>query len=103
MSTHIPGPWLAKQSENLPDFYAIERRDSDGTLVGDVCFLTLHKGDVGRATARLIASAPDLLSALIECVSDMQATEDHYGEHPRAQEVMALARAAIAKATGEQA
>jgi hypothetical protein len=38
----------------------------------------------------------ELIEALSECVADMQATEEFYGKHPRAQEVLARATAALA-------
>ena len=41
------------------------------------------------------ARAERLAEALRECVKDMQRTEDYYGEHPEAQEVISKARAAL--------
>lgn len=44
---------------------------------------------------QLKARAERLAYALRECVKDMQRTEDYYGEHPEAQEVISKARAAL--------
>ena len=92
MSTkHTPGPWMSAASKNHPDFYSIEKRDGDGRLADDICFLTLKKGEEGMANARLIAAAPDLLEALELLL------------HDRTPWTVQCAKEAIAKATGEQA
>ena len=89
---HTPGPWRAKEG-NVADFHCIEQIDLNGERVTDITYLTLRKGEEGRANARLVASAPELLLALIEL-------RDWYSEHTGLPAVSA--NAAIAKATGEQ-
>ena len=88
MSKHTSGPWEVKPSSNeivnadhgrLP--FAIV---ADFTLIG-----ALYENG---ADARLIASAPDLLQALLSLCADELLTQDKWDD----------ARAAIAKATGEQ-
>lgn len=94
MSKHTPGPWRAEiGDENEPWSHQWPRIVSDeyevvGTegLYGDF--------ETDCANARLIAAAPELLAALKECVCALETCGKDY----RATE---LARAAIAKATGE--
>jgi len=98
---HTPGPWARH-----PDYPWIIKQDlrpigeiGDGVTV---CGTNAHESsgffptpDEGRSNARLIAAAPDLLEAcetlLFELVAGPAARD----------EVIANARAAIAKATGE--
>jgi hypothetical protein len=100
MSAHTPGPWTDESGDGSK--WGVF--DADGRAVALAQQIVSLRVDVYQAertaNARLIAAAPDLLAALVECVVDMQATEDFYGPHTKAQEVMAAARAAIAKAEG---
>lgn len=83
-ATHTPGPWaVSKPSGNYIDAPAVR---------GSIAALTFS---ATPADARLIAAAPDLLTALEDLV------KSNFGE-PRSVTVPALdnARAAIAKATG---
>jgi hypothetical protein len=79
MSKHTPGPWevhpLAPLAVHQPEYE---------------CWIPQSKAD-----ARLIAAAPELLEALLLCVDALE--DGHW------QETKQAARAAIAKATGEQA
>jgi hypothetical protein len=62
-----------------------------------------HGGEVA-ASARLIACAPELLEALREVTRLAESVYSLQGEHGEiAHPVVVQARAAIAKATGEQA
>ena len=82
MSNHTSGPW-----EWNPSHHSVVQPNGDDVLVGPSY----------KANARLIAAAPDLLSSLMFVV-DAAATEsgmDIYRAH------LEVARAAIAKATGE--
>jgi hypothetical protein len=56
-----------------------------------------------ESDARLIAAAPDLLEALIEANKELEYLNDPKGfVSIRQEKIMEKARAAIAKATGEQ-
>lgn len=95
---HTPGPWTAKphgnhcflMSENAQGFYC----------VCDVDTAT----EQGRANARLIAAAPDLLEALTELVTRRERASAKVGGSPDGSDNRyARARAAIAKAEGRSA
>ena len=62
---------------------------------GEVCFFNCHANDQYMGDARLIASAPELLEALQAVMALPDHAVDLRDEAKRA-------RAAIAKATGEQ-
>jgi len=91
MSKHTPGPWT---HEGQGDITGVEN-DTENGCVGpvDVCSVYLRTVD-GRhqANARLIAAAPTMLDALIECVGSL--------EMANFTEELAVVNAAIAKATG---
>jgi len=63
MSAHTPGPWVAAESVVTPEFWSIEYVDSKGARIGDIGYLSLNPERL-EANARLIASAPELLTAL---------------------------------------
>ena len=93
-NSFTPGPWRAE----FPDEISV--RDADGGRIAILANLKGRLGMKGRrdtseveANARLIAAAPDLLEALQEMVRTFAKN------HPLAVDV---ARAAIARATGEQ-
>ena len=94
---HTPGPWFITGGATR----YIEARIGDG-LIQEVaaCGPTMADvrgyGQQQEANARLIAAAPDLLEALIE-LADCGA--EAWGED---RPCVKWARAAIAKATGEQ-
>ena len=84
MSKHTPGPWKV----NYAKFNEV--KTSDGARVATCSNLN---GLVNlQANARLIAAAPELLDALIECLECEFAVTD--------KSAIAKAQAAIAKATG---
>ena len=91
--SHTPGPWTTKKIDT--GVYDICRVGNDG-LRTRVCRLHAsqiepeHGGDV-KANAHLIASAPDLLSALERLAHPMADDDD-----------LDFARAIIAKAKGQQ-
>ena len=97
MSKHTPGPWKIIRHEDMPNTRWIG--SSDAESFGDG-FATVWS--VGKHNARLIAAAPELLEAL-------QITYDalcisyplHSTDMDKRGAIMAQARAAIAKATGE--
>lgn len=92
MSTkHTPGPWTRGEG------------DSQSVLseIGWECVAQANDGLPNMdANARLIASAPDLLEALKELVD---ANDDAAHPQWKGSPVENMARAAIAKATGESA
>lgn len=101
MSAHTKGPWRLYR-----------RHTGSFDVAPNVAWLgasSIHKPGENEANARLIASAPDLLEALGEM---LEAWEGHFGEGacdcmPEPQNAghvcqCCKARAAIAKAKGEQ-
>ena len=105
MSAYTPGPWEAKRTD--PQEWAINAPNGDpalkhgtwhGLAVAYGCDESPSVGrEVAEANARLIAAAPELLEALTEIV----AAADGDG-WKQLDATFAAARAAIAKATGEQ-
>jgi hypothetical protein len=91
---HTPGPWHVGGAIDsvifAPDGYAIaDAKTFHGRRQNDM-----------HANARLIASAPDLLAALQQCLVIVDAHRRAAGGEG---DVAAMnARAAIARATGEQ-
>ncbi|MDN4481846.1 hypothetical protein QQX02_13025, partial [Demequina sp. EGI L300058] len=66
----------------------------------DDCELHAHTRATYEADMKQLelarAAVAELIQALSECVIDMEATEEFYGKHPRAQDVIAKAKAALA-------
>lgn len=89
MSKHTPGPWLYKSNGSYFDVGIDNHEDSVIPVYPTVCIGVPHDQE---ANARLIAAAPDLLEALeaVVRVADRDTVE------------FRMARAAIAKAKGEQ-
>lgn len=90
---HTPGPWAFIDPDGLavrhPQVY------SDTGAICNVTWLGDGRIDELRANARLIAAAPELLEALLDCREALRRT-GHDGE-------LAIVNAAIAKATGNKA
>lgn len=85
MSKFTPGPWEAKSFAGIINVWSTSHRKHDSSAVAYDC---------SEADARLIAAAPELLSALeiaAEMLCDMPLMD------PRFVQI----RAAIAKATGD--
>lgn len=115
MSTHTPGPWEAMNGTDV--FTPLRARNaagvaashSDGWYVAD-CAMGETETDDGYtrmsraerlANARLIAAAPDLLSSNERLLNNFKAAIA--GRPVRdADETIAQAQTAIAKATGAQ-
>ena len=94
MSKHTPGPWEAQ-------------RDPNAIMADDWCIGAQGQIDMvavcSERDARLISAAPDLLEALKDLFgADMVYCMMGDGKDDQI-EAIAKARAAIAKATGEQA
>lgn len=106
MSKHTPGPW-AYGGREFNDV-----READGELVAVALHLRVKKPErsiaEAKANARLIAAAPDLL-AVLKAFSDYVHQEQSATDGAVTYSTTAinhwafLARAAIAKATGDQA
>lgn len=90
MSEHTPGPWAIYV--NAPSDVVIRKMSKDGY---ELC--AIARVSSGYANAQLIAAAPELLEALSDCVAHMHWTQ------PQGEAALKKAKAAIAKATGEQA
>lgn len=86
MTAHTPGPWSA----NLDWIYA----DADEERIARVVTPERHP-EIGEANARLIAAAPDMLTALKYAEPFLR----RFGTSDEATAV-AMALAAIAKAEG---
>lgn len=86
-----PAPWTLKQ-------HAMNHQTLTGATAGLIA--DIHKDE----DAMLLAAAPDLLAAL----ELIEANADYGKDNPKRQtavlfDILEIARAAIAKATGEQA
>lgn len=103
---HTPGPWELSEAEYKDGFGTyrrVEQVEQFGDVVASVCIRhavnhTLNA--CGDANARLIAAAPDLLGALQPFVL-ANSSEEFVTLVVRSSDIT-KARAAIAKATGEQ-
>lgn len=80
---HTPGGWKVVPEEFTEDgrYFAPEiASDSDGTRGVSIC--TIRIGIEGAdANARLIAAAPELLEALIECADRLERCAKASGTH----------------------
>ena len=97
---HTPGPWVARES-----FYPRHRviYGQDGHEVCTTPWGIASGGILmGDANARLIAAAPELLSALRELVEAVAPAVGGLTLEDWAIEPVAAADAAIAKATGQE-
>lgn len=100
---HTPGPWLVVLSRKNGAALRIEAPDSR-SIAGGVGSVIRQNGigmpacAVGRANARLIAAAPDLLVELRNMIEVYWGEGDGHGSPPTC---IINARAAIAKATGQ--
>lgn len=89
---HTPGPWAVV--EKTTNYGTKEKLASVQAGAGFVA------QRIGEADAHLIAAAPELLAALIECADWL---EDEFAGRPQgdSEPFLDRARAAIAKAKGE--
>lgn len=92
---HTPGPWVVDRD---PYGRAVYIQHPDTKVNGGWVVATVW-GDDKEANARIMAAAPDLLAALQAC-SDRMAELQKHTNYPLAWP-RELARAAIAKATGQ--
>lgn len=85
--SHTPGPWFSVSTHDRPNIMT-----DGGFLIAET------RGINCEANARLIAAAPDLLAALEEIE---YLDQPLVRGQPRRVTICEIARAAIAKATGE--
>ena len=107
MSKHTPGPWeVVNNPPNEDGSTATSIYGSDQYVADVYCGYAGSKNmpnAEAAANARLIAAAPELLEALDGMIQVYGGDRDWNGpKHSTELELIAMARAAIAKATGEQ-
>ena len=96
MTKHTPGPWNFYDDSNDGKTNRIEI-----VAVGKTVARIYHSVPAeDLPNARLIAAAPDLLNALKRILDEPNNT---MSDGKALKEIIRIARAAIAKATGEQA
>lgn len=101
MSKHTKGLWAVVEHDHA---ICIQTESPSKTKYGASRYAAIGGFDrndraqleEARANARLIAAAPELLEALTDCVEHMHWTQ------PQGEAALKKAKAAIAKATGEQ-
>jgi hypothetical protein len=89
MTKHTPGPWALRAQADRLEVFPVNELGLRPTLA-TIAKWSREGVNESNANARLIAAAPDLLAACLEVAQ---------GYTTRGSE---MARAAIAKATGEQ-
>lgn len=104
-SKHTPGPWEILPEEAGRDYIRVRGTIPGSRFKVSNVLVTTYKGQATeaydreiketRANARLIAAAPELLEALIACEKSMR-------EALYVPPSITKARAAIAKATGQE-
>ena len=97
MTKHTPGPW--KTSNMAPGIVYAETGGKRDELV---CTAYRRDNDEHNANARLIASAPDLLSALEMAVATIERIAPKHGPFSSVDGTLSVASAAIAKAEGRR-
>ncbi len=100
---HTPGPWVIGTNDATDNEVIIRCDDVDGlaiaTAVIDPIALDIAETD---ANARLISSAPDLLNALQMFLDEYANGSTGCDQDREARPEVKAARAAIAKATGNE-
>lgn len=114
MNKHTPGPWLIREPDN--GIYDTDDDIANVVARGPYGLITIAE-EVDVADARLIAAAPELLEVLRDTLAETIESRDSlhagsvlpdgsYGEDAdeidRLDRIIARARAAIAKATGQE-
>ena len=93
---HTPGPWHVSN-----DMYGVGNLLVAGVTASNAePIANCGIGKTGKANARLIAAAPDLL-ALLQRIAEGDVMAGDFNHAETVHEYQKLARAAIAKATGE--
>jgi hypothetical protein len=107
-SKHTPAPWIVRFRADGSSYISMGDPSKGPHKAADL-FLTADGGESDLADARLIATAPELLKALERiawphdcgCVPCTGACRSQSALEITVEEMQALARAVIAKATGE--
>ena len=94
---HTPGPWAAEAAMSM-DTPHIRYITADTRIIASVRHRAEHTQDMALANARLIAAAPELLEALRRMLPELRGLAF---VSDTASEMLRIAEAAIAKATGE--
>ncbi len=97
MTQHTPGPWEYTKVPDLPRVR--ERKSGQGFLIANCENSSWLPKDETVANARLIAAAPELLTALEELVAEADNRPLKQGEFYPDTGGLILARDAIIKAT----
>ena len=113
MSNHTPAPWTAERDPCHFDTLSTVTAGRNGRMVVQVGGVLASGFVEQEANTRLIAAAPDLLAALVECADDLHAEINarccdmlssgvaaNERRYERDMQPVVTARAAIAKATG---
>ena len=115
MSAHTPAPWIAERDPCHFDTLSTVTAAPNGRMIVQVGGTAAFAGRVAEqeANTRLIAAAPDLLAALVECADDLHAEINarccdmlssgvvaNERRYERDMQPVVTARAVIAKATG---
>ena len=95
MNTHTPGPWTRAQYGNLDRWAVMASGQTIAELDSELSNFLRNDHETRDANARLMAAAPELLTALESLLT--AAT----GELPETWVCFEMARDAIAKATGK--
>lgn len=111
---YTKGPWFADEEGRIWRRPLSELYERGGTIAGDKPIAVVYKGWYGKdekgypveANAHLIAAAPELLEACMAMIEWDDREKDHAVDFNSrmdlCQAAFDKARAAIAKATGEQ-
>lgn len=95
---HTKGPWMAAARPSSVVGWPVV---SPAAMGRSICNVTVGHED-SEDNARLIAAAPDLLEALKGCLDGLEILSRANPKHKGIKQDIAVARAAIAKATGAE-
>lgn len=104
MSKHTKGPWLPHWLMGNGDTHWIVPADQPNAPLAKVDAFAPTDGDMeleGKANARLIAAAPDLLAALRDVIGWIPGGASEMWHTDAPSKAVERARAAIAKAEGK--
>ncbi len=93
---HTPGPWVS-HNDNNSEYMDIDSKS--GKRISSVLIISDEDLQEDEANAKLIAAAPELLSAIQNLLSSYQADFEITCSKLNETEAVKIARAAIKKAT----